>query len=308
MQKIMVLFNPSAGKGRSAHFKTEIQSRLNSLSVPHHLFITKSEEHLRTLVMEKHKEHCAVIGAGGDSTISIIIDEMMKNNVKIPVGVISTGSSNDIAREFGIETQDTVFKALKRQRTKKIDLGVISRNHKLIRYYIGQANIGLGSYVAGYVEELAMKRPLLGKHQILAGLLGIRGALKREDRLLSVRIKTKEQDIKGQFLMAIFNNIKYWATGRCLDPSSRPDDGVLNCCLVKSCSIRRILSLSRLSQKQRLSEASEIIFLKAKEYDVTAQTPFMIQVDGELLGGFKNPQNFLTASFRVMPSACEIIC
>jgi len=308
MPKIAVLFNPTAGKGRSARVKSKIESYLKNYAVPYNFSVTNSEAHLRALVLEKSRTHTAIIGCGGDSTVSIIIDEMMKKNVKVPLGMISSGSSNDIALEFGVETLDKACQVLKKGTRKSIDLGAVYDGEKPIRYYIGQSNIGLGSYVAGFVEELSRKKPILGKQQILAGFMGIRNTYKKELHIFALSIKSPKQKINGSFMMAIFNNIKYWATGKILDSSSKPDDGWLNCCLVKPCSKKRLIHLSRLSQQQRLSEAPEIVFLRSKEFDIKSENPFIIQSDGELIGGFETPQQFHEISFRILPSAATFIC
>jgi diacylglycerol kinase family enzyme len=108
--------------------------------------------------------------------------------------------------------------------------------------------------------------------------------------------------------MVIINNIKYWATGKILNPSSSHDDGRLDCCLVKPCSLFKLIRLSRLSQKKRLSDAAEISFLRSENFDVSSEKSFTIQVDGELIGGFQTPLQFHEVSFRSHPKACPFIC
>ena len=92
-----LLFNPSAGKGKAYKKKEQIESLLQQFKVPYEMFITKSEKHLRELANKFSQQGKMLVGAGGDSTFSIIINEIKKNHTNVNFGMIAVGSS--ISRE-----------------------------------------------------------------------------------------------------------------------------------------------------------------------------------------------------------------
>jgi len=171
--KIAILFNPSAGKGKALNKKSHLEELLQKYDIPYDLFITQSEEDLIRLAGEKSKEYKVLVGAGGDSTFNIMIDEIFKRSVDVTFGMIGLGSSNDIAKEFGIDSLDKACLALKKKRTKRIDLGCIEEDTVLLRLYIGQANVGLGVFVSKHAEDMASRGSKWARLQAVAGVSGI---------------------------------------------------------------------------------------------------------------------------------------
>ncbi len=102
----------------------------------------------------------------------IVANELLATGSAARLGMIGVGSSNDIDREFGLDSLDKACAALRAGRTRRIDAGRIVRGGETRRYFLGQANVGLGAMVNAYVADLARKRSRLAAHQTLAGVLG----------------------------------------------------------------------------------------------------------------------------------------
>jgi len=307
MNKTIILFNPSAGKGRAGHSRPELEQRLTSLGIPYELIITRSEDHLKALTAEKAPLCSVLAGAGGDSTFNIMVNVMMRKNLSTPLAMFGIGSSNDVPKAFGLDSLENACSALKRRDIRSIDLGAVAHEGVVLNTFIGQANVGLGALVAGYVEKLSARKPKWGRRQTLAGALAIFDAYHRRKIPLPLEIQTSEKREEGRYLTAVFHNTRYWATGKILNPASHPDDGRLDCCLIRECSMVRLGHLYRLAGKGRLGEAKEITFLQSKTFTVTGSPAFKVQADGELLGGLSQPSVFHQLEFRIIPRALDII-
>jgi diacylglycerol kinase (ATP) len=305
--KVAILFNPAAGKGIALRKKDQLEERLQKYAIPYDLFVTESEEDLIKLTGENSKEYRVMVGAGGDSTFNIMINEIYKRRADVVFGMIGLGSSNDIVKEFGIDSLDKACLALKRKRTKLVDLGSIEEDHFLLRLFLGQANVGLGVFVSKHAEDLAASGSRWAKRQIVAGVSGICGTFRSRKVPLSLKIVSVGGEIHGRFILASFNNIRYWATGRLLCPDAKVDDGKLDGCFIDDCSLSRFLRIAWMAKKGSHIKAREVEILQSSSFDVSAEQAFEVQADGEIVRRADSSTEFKSIQFRILPKALTII-
>lgn len=307
-ERVSILYNPSAGMGRALNRKLKLERILRHLEVRYDLVMSRSEAHLRELTQTHAAKYSTIVGAGGDSTFHIMVNELMAAGAGTNFGLIGVGSSNDIPVEFGVETLEKACRALKHGRIRKIDLGLVSENDRPLRYFLGQANIGLGAFVNRHVAEAARRKPWLAKRQTLAGLLGIRKAYRSKSIPLPIAVEGEAFREEGRFVAAVFSNIRFWATGKIINPRAVPDDGQLDACLIRQCPFLRLARISRLANAGRHTEAREVEIRRAPAFDVSAENPFEIQSDGELVRTLDGRVSFTSATFGVVPRALNLIC
>ena len=305
--KVAILFNPSAGKGKALRKKNRLEELLKKYDVPYDLFVTQSEEALIRLTQEKSKEYKVLVGAGGDSTFNIMANEINKRSADVSLGMIGLGSSNDIAKEFGIDSLDKACLALKKKRTKRVDLGSIEEDSFLLRLFLGQANVGLGVYVSKHADGMAARGSRWAKFQTVAGISGIRDAYRSQKVPLSLTIKSDIGEVHGEFILASFNNIRYWATGRLLCPEAQSDDGKLYACLIDNCSFSRFAQIALMAKKGNHIKTKEVEILQSSGFTVSAEEAFEIQTDGEIVHRPKSSTHFKTSQFRILPQALTIL-
>ncbi len=304
---IPILFNPSSGKGKALKQKNRIKNRFDNLSINYKIFVSKDENHMRELVKElsenNNEEIMAV--AGGDSTFTIVANELIKNNINKTIAMIGIGSSNDIPREFNIQKIDKIVHAIKEKRSKFIDLGLIESKDKYKLYFIGQANIGLGAFVNRDVEMstyIKKKSP-----QIIHGLHSIIKIYKNKKIPIEMQITTDSEQYNSEWTIALFSNIRYWATGKLVLPDAKSDDGYLDGFFLKKSSFLRLVKLGILASKGKHAKDNKIIIARSKQYIVESNIPFFIQADGDILGGWENPKLFNRIIIKNIPKKLKII-
>lgn len=306
-ERLSILFNPSAGMGMALKKKATLEERLGQFGIPYDLTVTRSAEDLRALTRQHAKRYGAIVGAGGDSTFHMMVNEIMATGADVSFGMIAVGSSNDIAREFGVDSLEKACLALKNRRTKKIDLGGIYDGEEQVRCFLGQANIGVGVFVNQYVAELAQRKPKSAGRQRLAGIRGIIRAFRDKKIPLPLAVEFEGARMEGEFMAAVVSNVRYWATGKIINPNARPDDGRLDACLIKECSFLRLARISSLANTGKHGKAKEVDILQAGSFEISSIMPFMIQTDGEILGGSDHAP-LRKSTFRILPRALNIIC
>ncbi|MCX6562402.1 MAG: diacylglycerol kinase family protein [Candidatus Aminicenantes bacterium] len=307
-ERISILYNPSAGMGRALRRKLKLEQILRHLEVRYDLIMSRSETHLRELTREHAKKYGTLVGAGGDSTFHIMINEIMAAGAEVNFGLIGVGSSNDITLEFGVDSLEKACRTLKGGRSRKIDLGCIREGGTPLQYFLGQANIGLGAFVNIRVAETALRKPWLAKRQTLAGILGIRMAYRSKSIPLPLKVDAEARRTEGDFVAAIFSNVRFWAMGKIIAPGAVPDDGQLDACLIRDCSFLRLARISRLANAGRHAEADEVEIRRAPAFEVASDKPFEIQSDGEIIRTPDGRPLFHKVTFSIVPQALNLIC
>jgi diacylglycerol kinase (ATP) len=306
--RTVILFNPSAGKGMAQKRKSRLERLLRKWDIPYDLIVTRSEDHLRALTNQCAGRCRALAGAGGDSTFQIMVDELTRAGAEVDFGLIPLGSSNDISREFGLQSLEKACRALKQGKTRTIDLGAVYHRGQILRFFIGQVNIGLGVQVNRYVEEFSKKWPRFASFQSLAGSLGVLRSYRTRAVPLSLSVQADGQERRGRFVVASINNIRFWASGRILIPSARPDDQRLDGCLISNCSFLRLARLAFLARRGKHAGEPEVTLLGAPTFNISSERGFDVQVDGEIIGGYRTPRLFQDIQVRAVPRALRLIC
>jgi diacylglycerol kinase family enzyme len=303
---LSILLNPAAGAGRAGRERERLEAELKRQGVAYELTITESESHLRSLTRSLAAGRDRLAGAGGDSTLLIMLDEIMAAAARPRLGLIGIGSSNDIPREFGLDTLERACAALKSGTVRTVDVGVVETGSGAKRHFLGQANIGLGAEVNRFIAKLANKRPGLARRQTLAGFFGILGAYRSGRVPLELTIEGPGGSARGSYVSAVFANTRFWATGRIIAPQARPDDGLLDACLIGACSVRRLAGIDAAAKKGRHARRPEVTMLRSSEFHVSSPRDFFIQADGEIIPESGGPALGRTALFCILPAALEI--
>ncbi len=316
MKKIVLLFNPSSGKGRSLKQKKKIQRCLEEKGIDFDLLVTGSEDHLRLLAGEKAKEYEMIVGVGGDTTFNIIAGEVLKCRESIPVlGMIGTGSANDIVRGLGINSIEDACEAIKQGKTREMDVGCVKIPGP--HFFLGTLSLGLGTTVNRYVEGFLKRHPRLSKlkpfDQLLPGIYAIHHSFAKKKVPLTVEMLYNEPGegetfIKNlEFSLLVFLNTPYYASGLKLGQDNGLFDGVLDCCVIHSKSFLNTFLTGMRVQKGKHIGREEVILLQAASFKISSRGAMDIQVDGEIIEGVRELEvSVLPGALRVLSNHSNI--
>lgn len=315
MKNIAVLFNPSSGKGRSLKEKGKIEKILQKHNIDYDLIVTESENHLRQLAADTAGQYEIIVGVGGDTTFNIIAGEILKYKKDkgkaqlIPaVGMIGTGSANDIARGLGIEKIEDACRAIKNNKTGKMDVGSLKINGKPEPlFFLGTVSLGLGTTVNRYVEGFHQRRKILSKIKpfdpLFPGLYAIYDSFSKKKVPLHIEIEYPVKNLKStqnilekiEFSLLVFLNTPYYASGlklvknenTALTPSLTLFDGLLECCIIHTRSFLNTLKAGIHVQKGTHMNRNEVTLLQSTRFNISSKEAIDIQVDGEILEGVR---------------------
>jgi YegS/Rv2252/BmrU family lipid kinase len=117
-----VVLNPASGKQSAALVRACLQRVFPLHNIDYEIYETKAKENIGDGVRSRlTNQYQAVIAAGGDGTVSAVINGLAGSGV--PLGIFPTGTGNLIARELEIplEIEKAVELVVKGYRFRKID-------------------------------------------------------------------------------------------------------------------------------------------------------------------------------------------
>ena len=302
---IAILLNPAAGRGEAKRKRQLLENSLKYYGLEYNIFESRNPNHLARLTAEKSKVYEVIVGAGGDGTFDIIINELIKQGNGNIFGMIGLGSQNDIVREFGVDSLEKACLAVKKRETTQVDLGILTADNLGPVYFLGTASLGLGVTVNKYVENLAKKHPHLTRLEFLnpiLGLLGIYYSFSANKVPIPLMLKYEGTlPISDNFSLIVFNNTSFYAGGKRLGISASPYDGLLDCCYITSESFSRFLKVYFLYLQGKHTQEKDVKLIRKSEFKIIPKEGIEIQTDGEIRGTYKQ------INLSVQPRAMKVI-
>jgi diacylglycerol kinase (ATP) len=152
-----VILNPYSNRWNSQKRWAEADAALKAAGVDFELVISKSKGQIVELAEQAVRENCSpIIVAGGDGTIGDAVNGLIrasKSNSEVlgPLGIMPTGSANDIAFALGLPTElNQAAKVIAAGKTRAMDLGKLND-----RYFVNNSAAGLEPYVTIKHEKIS---------------------------------------------------------------------------------------------------------------------------------------------------------
>lgn len=300
MKRVAVLLNPSSRQGRSLAQKESIEETLKALGIVYQLWVSESEAHLRQLAVECGRRFPVVVGVGGDTTFNIIAAQVLDMCPAPVLGMIGTGSANDIMRGLGLASISKSCQAIASWSVKKMDVGflklTLADGNKQRFYFLGTVSAGLGTTVNAHVASKQQQpswfyrlNPL---GRLCAGLAGIRRSFQMPHFPIPARLiyhdipSDRRVERAITFSLLVFLNTPYYADGLKLAPGAVDTalfDGLLDGCVIHSTSFLNTLKVGLSVPRGRHPYQKEVFLCQANAFTVLPELPIDIQIDGEII-------------------------
>lgn len=306
-EKTAVLFNPGARQGRAKKRLARLECALKHYGVAYDLYISESEAHLIRLAAELPGRYARLAAAGGDTSFLLILNEWIRLGISSPLAVLPLGSCNDVPRQIGMTCLEDGVSRLRDGTVRSWDAGRVESDGRLLGHFLGQVQAGIGVLLNHYVEARKARRSFLGRHQTLAGAVGLIRSFSSRELPLRLTIRSASAERNGPFLSALIGNIGFTAAGYHAIPSARPDDGLLDLLVIKPCSLARFVRLFAQSRRGGHIGRREVETLSAPAFEIVSPVPIELQADGQTLFSPDGRRAFERAEIRVLPGALRMI-
>jgi diacylglycerol kinase (ATP) len=289
--RAFVIVNPAAGKSAAGTVRTVLDRHLAASEIEYEIHETHRGEPLGEIVRARLRGDLdAVVAAGGDGTVSAVIDGLAGQS--IPLGIIPTGTANLIARELNIplDAQEAAALIARMPAPRKIDAMRIGA-----RVYVLIAGVGISASVAGGTTRRNKSR---------FGLIAYLGAA-----ILKIfEFRTRHLDVSIDGTARTYRAVEV-AVANCgilarmlfpKGPDIRVDDGHLDVWIL---SARTLLDypryILRIAAGRAASPRAHFITAERRVV-IRSAVPLPVQADGDVIGT-------TPVEIEVMPGALNVI-
>jgi diacylglycerol kinase (ATP) len=273
---VAILANPLAGQGNGRVTARHLEEGLETAGIgATTLFDAPAVADPRVLAAAE-----AIISIGGDGTLRAVASRCLQVRGDIPpLLLVPMGTANLMGRHLGIhwavsDLAREVVQTLQTGRIVTLDAG--QANGQL---FLMMAGIGLDAMI---VHELARMRdgPIKYASYVLPAALAI----------LNYRYTPLEVAVDGKEIfpsapaMAFVANISEYGTGFPIVPDARPDDGLLDVCVVSVDSPVGAVQKFLQSAAGGLVRSEGVVYARGKQIEVRSPQLVPVQIDGDPAG------------------------
>lgn len=274
MKKVLFIYNPRSGDKTIVNYLDYIIDRFQKRDFEIYLYRidkTKRFEKLFARVKAQEKEYSKIIVAGGDGSVSQVVNLMVKNEINVPLGIYPIGTCNDFAHQFqftnDIKKQTDI---LLQDEYMEVDVGNIN----------GQSFINVASFGSlvstGQKVDDNLKTvfgPWAYYFKALEELVDMKP--------LQVTIKTDYELIKEEIFFMLIMNGKSAGGFSKIANKALLSDGILDIVILKKCPFTEYPKVWLDILAGNGAKNKNIIYTKARNIQIECEQEVIVDIDGE---------------------------
>jgi diacylglycerol kinase (ATP) len=294
-----VILNPYSNRWNSQKRWSEAEAALRAASVDFHLAVSERKGQIVELAEQAALQRFSpVIVAGGDGSVGDVANGLMRaarstGSQTPPLGIMPTGSANDIAYALGLPTDlNEAARAIAAGKMRAMDLGKLND-----RYFVNNSGAGLEPYVTIKHEKIhwikGIGRYLVAAVQSIMDKPEWHGTLKWDDG-----------EYKGAFSLISIGNGRRTG-GFFMTPHADPFDGKLTLAFgYRGTRLGLFQALPRAFNEDKGSyvEMDGMYEVHTKRVSIHLDEPSPAHTDGELFSEWI--QDF---EYEIFPGCLNII-
>lgn len=288
--KILVLYNPKAGAGRSAVMAERIREAVERAG-PKAVLLQTRIDTADGWLDEPLAEAGALVVVGGDGAVRLAAEPAVRTGT--PLYHFPSGTENLFSREFGMDRRvETLLQALERNEPRLVDVGVVNGRTFLLMVSVG--------YDAEVVHDLASRRGSSISHWSYLGPV-VRQFRQWRPSLLEVTVDGERIDLGCQGMVVIANSRQYaWR----LDLAQRAvmSDGWLDVLFFPIANKAQLLSWLVKCRLRRHLADQRLTYRRGRVIEIVCDPPQRYQLDGDPPLAADNPMEGESAIRRLQIS------
>ena len=291
--RIVVLVNPTSGRGRSGKLLPRVRQEIHTLGLDAEVRVSKSAEDPARIARESAEAGVEIVAAmGGDGMTGMIGGALVGTGSAL--AVIPTGTGNDFARFIGVNRKKPVdaVALLADPEIRAVDAAQVTGGGREERF-INVAGAGFDSEVNETANNMKWKAQ--GTAKYVAPVSTLRRFTPAQ---FEVTVDGSHRSLSGM-LIAVGNGESYGGGMRVAAGASLTD-GMLDVCVVGGMSKGAFLKAFPKVFRGTHVTHPKVTMLKGVRVEISSDRPFDVYADGER----SVP---LPAVFEVLPGALKVV-
>lgn len=299
--RVTIILNPAAGRGQGRRRRATLESLLAASGASCELLETHVAGDATRLAAKAAAEGATLVAAaGGDGTLSEVLNGLAIGGFTTRLGILPLGTGNDFARCLGIGTDlkaavDTLFHGTPRA----IDVGQARFGDHAPRYFVNVAGCGFDALAAQRVNDNRDRRGwrhIRGMPAYLCAVLQELATL----RAASLRLDADGEIFEQRAMLCAIANATSYGGGMRVAPDAQLDDGLFDICTIAEAGRWEFLRAFPGVFKGTHVSHPKVTMRRAQEIHLSSEPPLPVLVDGDVLGT-------TPVRFSILPRAVEVM-
>ncbi len=234
-------------------------------------------------VMTADDYHCVVV-SGGDGTVNAIANLMLANGLDLPMGIIPSGTCNDLSRSLGMPSQlDECLDIIIKGNVTAIDAGLINDG----AYFVNTCAGGIFMDVTYNTSRKLKKR--IGPLAYYLHALGEMPAV----RPFNIKMDMDSGTFEGDIFLFIITNGRHAGGFSNVNKYADLTDGLMDIVVIRKCKTVDIAGLFFKALQNKLLDDRNVIYFKSRYCRIESAKNIDLSIDGE-----KGPGLPITVEFK----------
>ncbi len=277
--KSIFIYNPESGKGKIRKYKSYILSKLAEKYGEVECIETDHQGHAFEIAKDSIGKYDYFFVAGGDGTLNEVVNGMGNAEDKPIIGYIPSGTVNDVARSLGISRN------LKKAVKNLIDGEPFEHDTFKVNDRYGIYVCATGLFTCASYDTARYEKKKFGK------IAYVKRALKdlKKTEALPITLKLNDESIETRCALILILNSRSVAGFR-INKKASLSDGEVEVVIFKSnkkyITANEVLTITHvfLYGLDKLKDNKNIIYRKAKNFNISIAEGSVINLDGEKSG------------------------
>jgi diacylglycerol kinase (ATP) len=272
--RVCVIVNPAAGRGRGARTLGAVTSAFNAIGVTD-IQTTKAREDEGAIARRAMDAGATtLVAVGGDGTWGNVANAILTSgaNAHVRLALIAAGTGNDFAKTAGSPATDieATARLVAEGAEIRVDVGRIEEHFFL--------------NIAGFGFDVAVLEDILKIKWVKGEALYLYSALRQLTSYKGIEIDVTTQARRrghARHLMLVIANARNFGGKFLIAPDASLTDGFLDAVAILDASTWRRMNLFGAVAKGTHQTLSEVIIEKAPSFTVSFASPPAYETDGE---------------------------
>lgn len=276
MKRMLLIVNPVAGLKKAVKHLSEIIDVFNRAEYDVHVYITAQQNDADKIVDLMKTPMDLIVCCGGDGTLNETVSIMLQAGLRIPIGYIPAGSTNDFASTLGLSGDVvTAAKQIVNGTPRPYDIGKFKD-----RYFTYVASFGAFTKTS-YSTSQNIKNSLGHVAYFLEGIQEI-----SKIKNIHLRMETDQDVLEDDYLFgAICNSTSVGGVLTLKPELVDMGDGKFEILLVRAPRSVQEVRECVLALKNQTYDCGMLTFRSAGRIQITADASMLWSLDGERAEG-----------------------
>ncbi len=274
--RVFVIHNPTAGARHPERLRRRVEEELTARHVDYEYAFTRERGHGEELAREAlERGFQRVLVAGGDGSVLEAVTALAGTDACL--ALLPVGTGNQLAANLGVpKSLKKMLEVAVDGSPRKIDVGMLNGYPFTI--------IAGAGFDADVVRPPSAIKRRIGYLAYVHAAIGAAFAPRASD--LRINVDGVEHELRGIGVeVANMPGLAAPPFARPVDlvPDGKPDDGLLDVCVLAAESTFDFLSALAAIMTRRHGSSRGLRFFRGREITVDADPPMPVQIDGERL-------------------------